>query len=189
MIALAVNDAPCAHTISSMNTYATDSRGKRIAWARKQAGMTGHQLARAVGVRNVTISYIENDHRDLSLPLLLKIAEVTGVTVGFLLMETEYPYRQEAPPKLVEPPEPIYISPEADAAAELIDNAPAAERPRMLAVLRALVVNAEQEVEQDKTDDRRKKRVTLSRDDAIFANRLIHRDKVRQSQTSEHVRS
>src|SRR5512139_1685484 len=103
-----------------MNTYQTDSRGKRIAWARKQAGITGAQLARAVGVRNVTISYIENDRRELSLPLLLKIAQVTGVTVGFLLLETEYPYRQEVPP---EPKSgPVYISEEADAIAQLIDD-------------------------------------------------------------------
>ena len=185
MIALAVNDAPHANTISSMNTYTTDSRGKRIAWARKQAGMTGHQLARAVGVRNVTISYIENDHRDLSLPLLLKIAEVTNVTVGFLLMETEYPHRQDAPPE----PEPVHISPEADAAAELIDAAPAEERARMLAVLRALATNTEQETEQEIADVRRKKRVTSSREEMTFANRLIHRDKVRQPQAGEGARS
>lgn len=164
MITATVNDAPATHTISSMNTYTTDSRGKRIAWARKAAGMTGHQLARAVGVRNVTISYIENDHRELSLPLLLKIAEVTGVTVGFLLMETDYPYRQDAPPET----EPSHISPEADAAAALIDDAPAEQRPRMLAVLRAMA--AEVPPEPDPATPQRNE----------FAARLVASDRVAQ---------
>lgn len=193
MIVLAVKDAPSAHTIASMNTYQTDSRGKRIAWARKQAGITGAELARAVGVRNVTISYIENDKRELSLPLLMKIAQVTGVTVGFLLMETEYPYRQEVPP---EPKSgPVYISEEADAIAQLIDDLPEVKRQEALSVLRTIAAYAMHgqqpppaEVKQDLPDIRRKKRVTSLRDDS-FASRLIHRDKVVQPQANERAGS
>lgn len=193
MITATVNDTITEHRIMAMNTYQTDSRGRRIAWARKHAdwiapggehriGMTGSELARAVGVRNVTISYIENDHRDLSLPLLLKIAEVTGVTVGFLLMETDYPYKVELPPEL--PPEPVpYISPEADAAADLIDTAPPAERARMLAVLRTLAGShvddcAREDCGSDTNTQRRQ-----------FASRLVNGDKVRQTQAGNHVRS
>lgn len=191
MIALAIKDAPVTHTMVGMNTYQTDSRGKRIAWARKQAGITGAQLARAVGVRNVTISYIENDRRELSLPLLLKIAQVTGVTVGFLLLETEYPYRQEVPP---EPKSgPVYISEEADAIAQLIDDLPEVKRQEALSVLRTIAAYAlhgqqppPAEVEQKIPDVRRKKRVASSRDDS-FAGRLIHSDKVRQSQANERA--
>lgn len=135
MITMLANTAVVARRIDSMSVYKMDSRGKRIAWARKQAGMTGSDLARATGVRNVTISYLENDHRDLSLSLLMKIAEVTGVTVGFLLMETDHPYPMKTPAEV----EPVYFSPEADQAAQLIDAIhDSEERARMLAVLRAL---------------------------------------------------
>jgi DNA-binding transcriptional regulator LsrR (DeoR family) len=45
--------------MGSMDTkYNTDSVGARIAWMRKQRKMTGHDLARALGVRNVYVSQI-----------------------------------------------------------------------------------------------------------------------------------
>lgn len=59
----------------------------------RQHRMTQQELSRKIGVRNVSLSYIENDHRNMSLDLLQKIASQTGVTVGFLLKETPYPYR------------------------------------------------------------------------------------------------
>ena len=137
--------------IADMSVYNDDSTGRRIAWARKNVdwvdadgerhiGMTGHQLGRRLvtqgtvtGVRNVYVSQLENNHASPSLPMLRKIAEVTGVTVGFLLMETDNPY-----PAKDKEPEPVYFSPEADAAAELIDNAPPEERARILAVVQTL---------------------------------------------------
>ncbi len=139
-------------TISAMNVYNEDSIGRRIAWARKNVdwtdsngehhiGMTGHQLGRrlvtqgtATGVRNVYVSQLENNHASPSLPMLRKIAEVTGVTVGFLLMETDYPYRGGTAPE----PEPIYLSPEADTVAKIVDDASPAERARILAVVQAM---------------------------------------------------
>jgi DNA-binding transcriptional regulator YiaG len=46
--------------MGSMDTkYNTDSVGARIAWMRKQRKMTGHDLARALGVRNVYVSQID----------------------------------------------------------------------------------------------------------------------------------
>jgi transcriptional regulator with XRE-family HTH domain len=74
------------------------------------------------------VSQIENNHRVPALPLLLKIAEVTGVKVGFLLMETDMPTGE---------PEAVYFSPEADEAAQLIDAAPPEERARLLAMIKA----------------------------------------------------
>lgn len=145
-------------TIAGMNVYNEDSIGRRIAWARKNVdwtdntgqrhiGMTGHQLGRrlvtqgtATGVRNVYVSQLENNHASPSLPMLRKIAEVTGVTVGFLLMETDYPYRA----KRDHEPEPVYFSPEADAVAKLVDDAPPDERPNIVAVVRAMVTVAKQ---------------------------------------------
>ncbi|MBK8800370.1 MAG: helix-turn-helix transcriptional regulator [Anaerolineales bacterium] len=59
-----------------------DSEGRR-------RQMNGHDLAAAVGVRNVYISQIENNHRIPSREVLQKVAEALEVTVGFLLMETD----------------------------------------------------------------------------------------------------
>lgn len=131
---MAGNYAPDALKMVGMDTYNTDSTGSRIAWARKQHRMSGHDLARAVGVRNVYISQIENDHRIPSRQVLQQIAEALGVTVGFLLMETDTPQPAGAESE----PGPVYFSEEADAAARLVDDAPPEERARMLAVLRAM---------------------------------------------------
>lgn len=208
MIALAVKDAPSAHTIVGMNTYQTDSRGKRIAWARKQAGITGAELAKATGVRNVTISYIENDHRELSLPLLQKIAQTADVTVGFLLSEIDYAKRIKAQETIeaitifenassvererllsmlrngqaqiaAQERKPVHLSPESEKATLLIDDAPPAERARMLAVLRTL---AAQSTDDCARDDSASELNTQRRQ---LHNRLVHRDKIRQSPPGE----
>ena len=73
MLANTENYVPDALKITDMNTYTNDSTGSRVAWARKQKTvqdadgrrrpMNGHELADAVGVRNVYISQIENNHR------------------------------------------------------------------------------------------------------------------------------
>ena len=121
--------------MGSMDTkYNTDSVGARIAWMRKQRKMTGHDLARALGVRNVYVSQIENNHRQPSRQILQATATVLNTTVGFLLMETDDPE-----PTKGEDMSPVYFSPEADEAAQLIDAAPVDERVRILAVVRALV--------------------------------------------------
>ena len=147
MLVTAENHAPDALKITGMNTYTNDSTGSRVAWARKQKmvhdadgrrrPMNGHELAAAVGVRNVYISQIENNHRIPSRDVLQKIAEVLGVTVGFLLMETDIPQ-----PASAEPETPVYFSEEADAAAKLIDDVPPEKRREMLAVLRVMAENA-----------------------------------------------
>ena len=147
MIVAAENHAPPALKITDMNTYTNDSTGTRIAWARKQKmvqdadgrrrPMNGHELAAAVGVRNVYVSQIENNHRIPSRDVLQKIAETLGVTVGFLLMETDIPQ-----PAGVEPETPVYFSEEADAAAKLIDDVPPEKRREMLAVLRVMAESA-----------------------------------------------
>lgn len=201
MILAQRNSSADGGKIAAMSIYNEDSIGRRIAWARKNVewvdsdgkrhkGMTGHQLGRRLvtqgtmsGVRNVYVSQLENNHASPSLPMLCKIAEVTGVTVGFLLMETDYPYRDRPEP------EPVYFSPEADTVAQLIDAAPPEERARIVAVVRALAgSDMPEENRPDLVDDRRKKRVTSLHDDS-FAQRLIHRDKVRQSQANERARS
>jgi transcriptional regulator with XRE-family HTH domain len=128
------------HKIARMDDYNDDSMGKRVKWAReKLTGLNQTQFGRLLtnpsnpsGVRNIYVSQIERNHRVPALPLLLKIAEVTGVKVGFLLMETDLPFGE---------PEAVYFSPEADEAARYIDNARPEERARMLAVIKALAEN------------------------------------------------
>lgn len=147
MIAAVENYAPAGLKIAGMSTYTNDSTGTRIAWARRQKmvtdadgrrrAMNGHELAAAVGVRNVYVSQIENNHRIPSRDVLLKIAEALGVTVGFLLMETDVPQ-----PVGAEPETPVYFSEEADTAAKLIDDAPPDKRREMLAVLRVMAESA-----------------------------------------------
>lgn len=145
---MAANYVPDALKIEGMSAYTNDSTGTRIAWARKQRTvqdsdgrrrpMNGHELAQAVGVRNVYISQIENNHRIPSREVLQKVAEVLGVTVGFLLMETDNPQ-----PAGVEPETPVYFSEEADAGAKLIDDVKdPAKRREMLAVLRVMAESA-----------------------------------------------
>lgn len=123
-------------TISGMVNYNDylnqDSTGARIAWARKQKGMKGKDLAAALNMHPVTISNFERGTDRPSLDALQKIAAALGVSVGWLLLE----------PQPEPEPEPVYFAPEADAAAALvgswIDAAPPEERPRLLALLRTL---------------------------------------------------
>lgn len=133
----------------NMGNYTNDSTGARIAWLRKQRKLTGHELAAAVGVRNVYISQIENDHREAGRALLQKIAGVLRTTVGFLLMETDDPEQAAVQP---EPPA-VYWSEEADKAARLVDAAPPGERARMLAVLETLAAISTANISQEKNSE------------------------------------
>ena len=196
--------------IAGMSVYNEDSIGRRIAWARKNVewvdsdgqrhkGMTGHQLGRrlvtqgtASGVRNVYVSQLESNHASPSLPMLCKIAEVTGVTVGFLLMETEYPYRDKPEPEL----NPVYFSPEADEVARMVDDAPPLKRAEILSVLRTMARYA---MEQEKGEQVEKypanplkqkgKIGATPAHDSDFTQRLIHGDKVRQFHANERTGS
>lgn len=163
--------------IISMNTYDIDSTGTRIAWARKQRKWTGHDLARAVGVRNVYISQIENNHREPSRHVLMAIAAALNVTVGFLLMETDDPTLARDGE-----PAPVYFSPEADAAAQLIDAAPPEERARVLSVVRALLATFSQAGEGKAQEVSH----LISQPAQTFAQRLIYgeRDAQRRGELS-----
>jgi transcriptional regulator with XRE-family HTH domain len=136
MIAVQEKINQSGHKIARMEDYNEDSLGKRVKWAReKLTGLNQSEFGRLLtnpgnpsGVRNIYVSQIENNHRVPALPLLLKMAEVTGVKVGFLLMETDMPTGE---------PEAVYFSQEADEAAQLIDAAPPGERARLLAMIKA----------------------------------------------------
>ncbi len=146
--------------------------------------MTGHQLGRRLvtqgtvtGVRNVYVSQLENNHASPSLPMLRKIAEVTGVTVGFLLMETEYPYPTKGKPPAE--PEPVYLSPEADAAAALIDDAPPEERARILAVVQAMSATVKP-AGKEKANDASHLIAPSPAGGNAFAQRLIASERINQ---------
>ncbi len=132
MLVVATKTQGNGDTIAGMETYNYDTRKARIEWALERKGMSQLDLAAATGLHHVYISQIKNDTKGKHKPTLetlQKIAAALDVTVGFLLLETDNPSRDPAP---------VYYSPEADEAAQLVDNAQPEERTRMLAVLKAL---------------------------------------------------
>lgn len=64
--------------------------------ARDLAGMSQKELADALGIAQQSVYYYESGSRDIKASMLLKIAEVTGVTVSYLLGTTTDPHG-EAP--------------------------------------------------------------------------------------------
>jgi transcriptional regulator with XRE-family HTH domain len=141
MLAIEAKSYETGVILPSMDTYNTDSTGARIAWARKRKKITASELARALGVRNVYLSQLENNHRKPSRQMLQGLATHLGTTVGFLLMETDDPEPAKGDAEIP----PIYFSPEADEAAQLIDSViDQNERLRMLAVLRTLAATFSQ---------------------------------------------
>lgn len=57
----------------------------KIAEARAQAGMTQKQLADALGITQQSVYYYEHGDRDIRCSTLIKISDVLGCTVPFLL--------------------------------------------------------------------------------------------------------
>ena len=64
--------------------------------ARELAGMSQKELADALNIAQQSVYYYESGARDIKASMLLKIAEVTGVTVSYLLGTTTDPHG-EAP--------------------------------------------------------------------------------------------
>jgi transcriptional regulator with XRE-family HTH domain len=65
--------------------------GARVAAARHQTGMTGSELGAAVGLRKDQISKIESGKRRLDVGELPGIAAALGVTVRYLVGQSERP--------------------------------------------------------------------------------------------------
>lgn len=171
--------------VPDMRAYDMALAGERIAKARKQRyikdengkvhRMTGHDLAKAIGVRNVHLSYIENGHRRMSLDLLLSIADVLDVAVGYILGETDNPQADA---------DQAYSSEEAAAAAQLVDAAPPAERTRMLAVLHVL---AEQAPSAEQAEPAGEVNAHGEVELSNFTKRLVLRDRSVQSKPAHHT--
>ena len=81
----------------------------RIREARKNAGYTQTQLAELLGIKNTTLSGYELGDSDPKSDTLIKIADICGCTVDFLLCNDKY--AQESP-----------ISPEALRIAHAFDS-------------------------------------------------------------------
>ncbi len=100
-----------------------NSMGERVRALRVAQGMDQIQLARAVTERgapieNATISAIERGKVNPSVPVLVAIGDVFGVSLDYLTMRTHV---AETP--LVSD-EPVYFSPEADEVARIVDDLP-----------------------------------------------------------------
>lgn len=72
----------------------------RIREARRALGLTGKWLAHELGVSESTVSQYENSKREPDNATLIKIADVLGVTLDYLLGRTDAP---EALPETKKP--------------------------------------------------------------------------------------
>ena len=69
-----------------MKQLPTDTIGQRIRTARKHAKLTQRQLALTLDKREDYISKLERDEFFPSLPVLIKIAEVTNISLDYIVL-------------------------------------------------------------------------------------------------------
>lgn len=92
-----------------MNTHRKDKSmninykliGKRIKFYRNQKNMSQMQLAEKADLSAPYISYIETGAKKISLPVLIKIAEVLGTTPNNLLTDHITPFAEQLPIELL----------------------------------------------------------------------------------------
>lgn len=74
-----------------MNKTMGDSRiiAERMRLARESAGITQAQVANALGLHRVSVTEIEAGRRKLFAPYLLPLANMFGVSVSWIVGETE----------------------------------------------------------------------------------------------------
>ena len=72
--------------------------GKRLAELRKKHKLSGQRLAEKIGVTQAYISHIENaETPSPKIDLITKIAQIFGVSVAYLMGETDTPAPVSAP--------------------------------------------------------------------------------------------
>jgi len=74
--------------------------GRRIAQARKAAGITQVELARTLGVAQQTLAHYEGGVSRIAVALLPRVAEALGTTVEALLAEEPKPSKRGPAPKI-----------------------------------------------------------------------------------------
>ena len=95
-----------------------DTMGGRAHMARRNKGLTSQDVSRLVGFGLSQISNVENNKSNPSLTLLMALADVYGVTLGWLAGRPDEPMTINAEPDTVG------ISPEAEEVAHIVDNLP-----------------------------------------------------------------
>ncbi len=65
--------------------------GRKLAYLRKQRGLTQEKLAELLGTSKITVSFWERDARVPEVDMLIKIADFFDVAVDYLLDRTEIP--------------------------------------------------------------------------------------------------
>ena len=63
--------------------------GKNLRKARENAQMTQVELAKNAGVSQSTLAQIERGSKPLSLPLAVELTKILGVTVAWLVGESQ----------------------------------------------------------------------------------------------------
>src|SRR2546423_321313 len=90
-------------------TTAPETLGKRIAELRERRRMLQKDLAEKAGLSVGFVSEIENDKRSIGAEALLRLAEVLGASLDYLVKGTESPLQE---------PKPLAIPPTLAEAAE-----------------------------------------------------------------------
>ena len=73
--------------------YLAGTVGERLRDLLQEKKMTQEELAAKVGISTSTMTRIIKDGKDISHPVLLKLSKALGVSVDFLLCNTNVPYR------------------------------------------------------------------------------------------------
>jgi len=93
-----------------------ETTGGRILWLRRQtAKMKQKELAAKIGVVQSYMSELEGDKREPSAAIIARIADELNTTADYLMLRTD----NASPPKDAEP---TFLSDEAKAAADMIDE-------------------------------------------------------------------
>lgn len=89
----------------SINVRRTQSRrpnpklslqiGHRIQQLREEKGWNQRQLAARLGISKTSLTYYEGGERVITLPILMRVAQIFGVPVDFLLPGAAEPLDQE----------------------------------------------------------------------------------------------
>lgn len=133
--------APESH---ALHTHSMDTLGKRIRYARETlAGVTQAAIARQFGITRNAVSAWESDKTIPATPKLRKIAEITGVSVQWLI------YGGDLDPESGRP-----IDPVDDSLALFIARLTGAKRRKALAILQASFAYEEAEAPEKPTKKR-----------------------------------
>lgn len=83
--------------------------GERLRRLRKKHGWTAKEVGKRLGIAESTVSGYENGHRSPPLDLLVRFADLYGVSTDYLLGRTDHPaFIGRADTENVRVPEPLW---------------------------------------------------------------------------------